>query len=472
MNDRTDTAAPEPRERPEPDAPSEQRYGLSPDLVAEIEDALDHDRAEQVRALVAPLHSADLADLLERIDTDNRKTLLAIIRTQLLLDAEVLAYLNEDVREQVLDGLKPEELAPALAGLDSDDALQVIEQLDEADREKVLASLPAIERHWAEEGLTFPEYSAGRLMQREFVAVPMFWTVGRTIDWLRDAADLPDEFHSIFIIDPMIRPIGEVPLSHLVRSKRSIRLADIAVRELRTVPATTDQEQVAFLFRHYGLVSAPVLDDAGRLIGVITIDDVVDVIEEEAEEDLLRLGGVSETGIYRDVIHTTRSRFSWLFLNLITAVIASGVIAIFESTIAQVVALAVLMPIVASMGGNAGTQTLTVAVRALAMNELTSSNARRVVWKEVLVGCLNGLMFAVITGAIAALWFGMPMLAVVIGAATVINLIAAALAGTVIPLALNKFKIDPAIASGVFLTTVTDVVGFFAFLGLAAWILL
>ncbi len=463
---------PETGERPGADEAAEPRYGLSPDLLTEIEQALDEERTLDVEALIAPLHSADLADLLEHLHPDDRVTVVGLLRPRLATDPEFLTYLNEDVRADILDLLKPEELAPALAELDSDDALDLIEDLDEADRAKVLAGLPAIERHWAEEGLGFPEYSAGRLMQREFVALPMFWTVGRTIDWLRTAGDLPDEFHTIYTIDPMHRPTGEVPLSRLVRTVRSARLADLASPEVRAVPAVADQEQVAHLFRHYGLVSAPVVDDAGRLIGVITVDDVVDVIEEEAEEDLLRMGGVSETDIYRDVVHTSRARFTWLVINLGTAFLASAVIGLFESAITQIVALAVLMPIVASMGGNAGTQTLTVAVRALAMNELTDRNARRVVWKEILVGAINGLLFALITGIIAAIWFSQPMLAVVIGAAMVINLIAAGLAGTVIPLALQRLKVDPAVSSAVFLTTVTDVVGFFSFLGLAVLILL
>jgi magnesium transporter len=310
-------------------------------------------------------------------------------------------------------------------------------------------------------------------MQRELVAVPDYWTVGKAIDWLRAEPDLPDEFFSLFIVDSARRPMGQVSLSQVLRSKRPVRLADlVAGEEVHTIPATMDQEEVTHLFRRSGFVSAPVVDDEGKLVGVITLDDVVDVIDEEAEEDIFRLGGVGEgTDLYRDVATTTRSRFSWLFVNLITALLASSVISLFESTIHAVVALAVLMPIVASMGGNAGTQTLTIAVRALAMRELTGDNARRVLWKEVLVGTINGLLFAVIAGGVAWLWFDDLDLGLVIAAAMIVNLVAAALAGTLIPLGLARLKVDPAVASGVFLTTVTDVIGFFAFLGLA-WLVI
>ncbi len=454
------------------DAAAEAFVGLQEDLVRDIEAALDDADLKTVESLLATLHSADLADLLERLHPDDRDTVVGIIRPQLQSDAEVLAYLNDDVREQVLERLEPEEIAGALTELDSDDALDLIEDLDEETRARILASLPTAERRLVEEGLTFPERSAGRLMQREFVAVPMFWTVGKTIDYLRVAEDLPDDFYALFAVDPMHRPIGTAVLSRVLRSKRSVKVDTLVSAEIHPVPAAMDQEEVAFQFRQYGLVSAPVVDEAGRLIGVITVDDVVDVIDEEAEEDLLKLAGVSEGDLYRDVIDTSRSRFSWLGVNLVTAVLASAVIAIFESTIEKVVALAVLMPIVASMGGNAGTQSLTIAVRGLAMKELTASNARRVVWKEALVGGVIGLLFAVIAGAIAVLWFGNPMLAVVIGVAMIINLIVAGFSGAVIPLALEKLGVDPAVASAVFLTTVTDVVGFFVFLGLAAWVLL
>jgi magnesium transporter len=325
--------------------------------------------------------------------------------------------------------------------------------------------------------LTYPEDSAGRLMQRELVAIPSYWTVGETIDFMRQAAErdadeLPEEFYDIFVVDPKHQPLGTVPLSRVLRTKRPVKVSDLMASEIRPVPVTMDQEDVAFLFRQYDLASAPVVSEDGRLVGVVTHDDVVDVIDEEAEEDLMRMGGVTGTDLYRAAIDTTRSRFSWLVVNLATAIVASIVIGLFEGTIQQIVALAVLMPIVASMGGNAGTQTLTVAVRALAMKELTASNALRIVGKEVLVGGFNGLLFAVLMGIVAWLWFASPEIGIVIAAAMMINLIVAGFAGVAIPVGLDRTGIDPAVGSVVLLTTITDVVGFAVFLGLAALFLL
>ncbi len=467
--------APETPETESGEAPPDDvqlPIGLTDKLVRKIEKALDAHNLRKVEKRLAGLHSADLADLLERLHKDDRDTVIDLIRPQLQIDADVLTHLQEDVREQVLERLEPEEIAGALVELDSDDALDVVEDLDEEEREQILASMPTAARMLVEEGLTFPENSAGRLMQREFVAVPMFWTVGKTIDYLRAADDLPDDFYALFVVDPTFRPVGTAVLSRVLRSKRSVKVETLVSDEVHPVAAGLDQEEVAFLFRQYGMVSAPVVDESDRLIGVITVDDVVTVIDEEAEEDLLKLGGVSADDIYRDVLNTTRSRMSWLGVNLVTAIVASAVIALFESTIEKAVALAVLMPIVASMGGNAGTQSLTVAVRALATKELTASNASRVVWKEVMVGLLNGLMFAVVAGGLTWAWSQDPMLSAVIGAAMIINLIVAGFSGAMIPLLLEKMGVDPAVASAVFLTTVTDVIGFFAFLGLAAVVLL
>ncbi|MCB9947676.1 MAG: magnesium transporter [Rhodospirillaceae bacterium] len=450
----------------------EEGYGLSHEMLQAVEEALDAYNLQDVEKLVVPLHSAVMADLLEQLHPEDRRTVVGIIRPHLIADAEVLTYLDEEVRGQVIELLAPEEIASALAELDSDDALGVIEGLEEEEREKVLEALPTAARMFVEEGLTFPEYSAGRLMQREIVAVPMFWTVGKTIDWLRETEGLPDDFHLIFAVDPMYRPVGSVRLAHMLRSKRPVKVGAIISEDIRPIPAEMDQEEVAHQFRQLSLVSAPVVDKSGRLMGVITVDDIVDVIDEEAEDDLLKMGGVREDDLYRAVVDTTKSRFAWLGVNLVTAIVASMVIGVFEGTIQQIVALAVLMPIVASMGGNAGTQSLTVAVRGIAMRELTSDNAPRVLWKEVLVGSLNGLIFAVIAAPVAGLWFGDWMLGLVIGSAMIITLIAAGFSGALIPLVLERLKVDPAVASGVFLTTVTDVIGFFAFLGLAAWILI
>ncbi|UEM22298.1 magnesium transporter [Skermanella mucosa] len=470
-------AAPE-IERPEPVRPgpdrddeAEHEFGVSHELVNGVREKLEDGRLGEVEAVVSDLHAADLADLVEQIGPDHRGALIDILRPG--FDAEIFAYLSPSLRDILVDQLEPRELAAAVAELESDDAIDLIQDLDADQQREILENLPPETRALVEEGLTFPEYSAGRLMSRDLVSVPQFWTVGKTLDYLRTETDnLPEDFYDIFIVDPMHRVVGAVPLSRIMRQKRSVKVGDILTEDIRTVPANTDQEEVAFLFRQYGLVSAPVVDGAGRLLGVITVDDVVDVIDEEAEDDLLKLSGVPDTDIYRAVLDTTRSRFSWLFVNLLTAILASAVIAVFEGTIEQIVALAVLMPIVASMGGNAGTQTLTVTVRALAMRELSEANAARVVAKEALVGTINGALFAVIIGLVAGLWFGDQLLGIVIGSAMIINLFVAGLCGTLIPLGLARLKIDPAVASAVFLTTVTDVIGFFAFLGLAALILL
>ena len=441
-----------------------------PDRLALVREALAAGDARQVRDIVLPLHYADIADLIEALSSEDRAALIGIIRAD--FDPDILPMLEDDVREEVVELLGAREVAAALGELDTDDAVEVVQTLEEPLREEVLEAVPADERAVLEEGLTYPEDSAGRLMQREMVAVPSDWTVGATIDYLREVAerddeDLPHEFYDVFVVDEARRLQGSVSLSRLLRSKRPMRLRELMKTELRSVPVTMDQEEVARLFRQYDLASAPVVDGAGRLVGVITIDDVVDIIHEEAEEDILLLGGVSETDLYRAAIDTARSRFPWLAVNLATAFIAANVIGLFEATIEKVVALAVLMPIVASMGGNAGTQTMTVAVRAIATRELTFGNALRIVWKEALVGGFNGILFAVLVGFIAWLWFGNPVIGAVIAAAMIINLIVAGFAGVAIPLLLERAHIDPAVASSGFLTTLTDVVGFSAFLGLA-----
>ncbi|MDP6353209.1 MAG: magnesium transporter, partial [Alphaproteobacteria bacterium] len=366
-----------------------------------------------------------------------------------------------------------EALAAHAARLDTDDAAYVLEDLEVAERKKVLDAMPPGDRELVAEALSYPEASAGRLMQRDYVAVPQYWTIGQVIDWLRESGDLPDDFYEIFVVDPTHSPVGTVPLNRAMRTKRPVPVAEIMATDQKLIPVAMDQEEVAFLFDHYNLMSAAVVDPDGRMIGQITIDDVVDVIQEEHEEDLHRLGGVSAEGdIHRSAGETTRARFAWLLVNLFTAALASVTIALFADTIAQIVALAILMPIVASMGGNAGTQTLTVAVRALATRELTAANAARIFWKETIVGGYNGLGFALLAGILAWAWFGEPMLAVVIGLAMVVNLVVAGMSGILIPLAMWRAGIDPAVSAAVLLTTVTDVVGFFAFLGLAKWILL
>ncbi|GHD58975.1 hypothetical protein GCM10017083_42750 [Thalassobaculum fulvum] len=448
----------------------EPLYGMTPKLEAAVIRALEQERLPVVPRLLRPLHPADQADLIERLDGDDREVLIGAMGAA--FDPEVLVYLDDTVREEILAHLDEAQIARFLSVLDSDDAVDLIGELDEDEQARILQAVPAKDRVILEQGLTFPESSAGRLMQREMVVVPAHWTVGQTIDFLRTVRDLPDDFYAIYVVDPAHRPVGELVLSHLLRSKRPVRVSDIMRKDFRRVPAAMDQEEVALLFRQYGLVAAPVVADDERLLGVITVDDVVDVIDEEAEEDLMRLGGVSEIDLYGTLWDTTRSRFPWLMVNLGTAIAASLVIGLFEATIQKVVALAVLMPIVASMGGNAGTQTLTVAVRALAMRDIDTRNAMRFIAKETLAGSLNGLAFAVVMAGASVLWFGDTRIAWIIAVAMVLNLLVAGLVGTLIPLGLQRVKVDPAVASGVFLTTVTDVVGFFVFLGLATLVLL
>jgi len=460
-----------------PDEPVlELESGIEQEIVNAIDDA-DHPR---VAELVAQLHPADVADLLEHLDEDGRDTLIEIF--QGVLDPEVFSELDENVRDDLVEKLGFDYVASAVTELDTGDAVQVMEELEEHEQKQVLDAIPVGDRTLIEEGLAYPEDSAGRLMQRQVMTVPEFWNVGETIDFLRQRADdeeagsdsgsMPDLFYDIFVVDPARKPIGSVALSRLLKSRRGVPVLDIISDEMKLIPVEEDQEDVAYLFRQRDLVSAPVIDSAGRLVGVITVDDIVDVIHEEHEEDIMRMGGVLEDDLYDAVGDTTRSRFSWLLLNLGTAILASIIIGFFEGTIEQIVALAVLMPIVASMGGNAGTQTLTVTVRALAMKDLTPTNAMRVVGKEFLVGSINGIIFAILTGAVAWLWFDSQALGLVIAMAMIINMVVAGLAGTTIPLVLEKNGIDPAIASSVFLTTITDVVGFAAFLGLAAWLLI
>lgn len=444
--------------------------GLNPDVIRDAIMALDSDDGAAIHEIVEPLHPAEIADLIEMLRGPMRTQLVELLRPK--FDPEILAELDETVRDEVAEQLGTETIAKAIAALDSDDALNLISTLEETKQRRVLHAISFALRSMLEEGLSFPEESAGRLMQREFVAVPAFWSVGEVIDFLRESDDLPDDFYDVFVVDPRHRLIGYVALNRVLRAKRPVRVRDIMIDEFVSVPVKMDQEEVAYVFAQQDLVSAPVVDDSERLIGVITIDDIVDVIHQEAEEDIMRLGGVQEDDLYAAVLDTGRARFMWLFVNLITAVLASVVIGLFQGTLEQVVMLAVLMPIAASMGGNAGTQTLTVAVRAIAMKELTTANAFRVMSKEVLVGTFNGLLFALIIGVIAFIWSGSVGIGAVMAAAMIITMIIAGLAGAAIPLGLSRTRFDPAIASGVFLTTVTDVVAFLAFLGLGTWFLI
>lgn len=437
------------------------------DYLHRITDAIAKGDAGQLKADVGPLHESELGDLLAHLGHDDRQSLVRLMGED--FDYTALTQVDEAIRLEIVDAMPNARIAEAVRELDSDDAVYILEDLEEEDRKEILDQLPFRERIRLRRALEYPDESAGRRMQTEFVAVPSFWTVGQTIDYLREDDDLPDNFSQIFVVDPTFKLQGAVDLDRILRARRPEKIEEIMHDTRHAIPAAMDQEEAAQIFEQYDLLSAAVVDDNERLVGVLTIDDVVDVIQAEAEEDILRLGGVGDEELSDTVLTTVRSRFLWLLINLGTAILASLVIGLFDATIEQMVALAVLMPIVASMGGNAGTQTMTVAVRALATRDIDIYNAGRVVRREVLVGLLNGIAFALIIGVVAGLWFDNRGLGEVIGLALVVNMVAAALAGILIPLVLDRFGADPAIASGTFVTTVTDVVGFLAFLGLAAW---
>jgi magnesium transporter len=430
-------------------------------------------RAQDRAALLADLdarHESDIAEIITVLAPDLRTALLQLIGDALA--PEVFAELDDAVRDDVLEVIDTDTVVNTVQQLDSDDAVFVLEDMDEGERQEVLEQIPQTDRLVLERALDFPEDSAGRLMQSSFISVPPFWSVGRTIDYLRDTKDLPDDFLEIYIIDPTYSPVGVVHLAEMLRAQRTNTMEALQHEDFYIIQAETDREEVALLFERYNLVTAPVVDEDSRLIGVITADDVFEVIAEEAGEDILRLGGVGDEAVTDTVLDTARGRASWLFLNLLTAIAASLVIGLFDASIEKMVALAVLMPIVASMGGNAGTQTLTITVRALATQELLPVNAARLVYREFGVGLLNGMVFAIITGIIGGVWFGDNLLGMVLAAAMIVNLVVAALAGILIPIGLNRVNIDPALASSVFVTTVTDVIGFFAFLGFATLFLL
>ncbi len=416
---------------------------------------------------VKNLHNADIADIIQNLNDEKR--LKFILNIKDIFDPEILTYLNESLKEEIIENLDIKKLASNASELDIDDAVDVVEDLEEADQVVFLDNISETERKLIQEGLNYPEDSAGRLMQRKFVSISDSWNVGNAIDYLRkERKNFSKDFYDIFLIDDSSKVTGVVPLGRLMTSNRNIKLKKIKNKETRKINVSTDQEEVAYQFNKYAMVSAPVINNNGTIIGSITVDDVVDVIEEEREEDILKLGGVGQADIFEAVVNTTKSRFSWLLVNLLTAIIASIVIAFFQASIEKVVALAVLMPIVASMGGNAGTQTLTVSVRALATKELTAKNSFKIIFKEIFVGGINGLIFAILIGLISSYWFKDTLLGIVIAFAMIFNLVIAGFFGTLIPITLNKFKIDPALASGVILTTITDVFGFLSFLGLAS----
>jgi magnesium transporter len=449
-------------------SPQKPEYEPAPTetLVRDVAAALEAGAPEAARQFVEDLRAPDLAEVIELLDPEDRVTLIQAFGSD--FDFEVFSELDETVRDQLSKALPNEFLARAVQELDTDDAAYIIEGLEDSDKEDVLSQLDTSDRAALERNLEYPEETAGRLMQAHFVAVAPFWTVGQVIDYMREADDLPESFSEIFVVDPSFRVLGSVELSRVLRAKRNVLVETLMETDRHVVIATEDQEEVARQFKRYDLFSVPVVDENQRLVGVVTVDDVVEVLDDEADEDMKALAGVGDESLADSVLETVKSRVPWLVVNLGTAILASFVIQQFDASIEQMVALAVLMPIVASIGGNAGTQTMTVTVRALATSKLGSSNARRVVTREALVGLMNGLVLSTIMAAVVFLWFGSSILGGVIGAAIIVNLFCAAVAGILIPLIFDHFELDPAPASGVFVTMVTDCVGFFAFLGLAS----
>jgi len=436
------------------------------DYVERVAQAIAAADSTVLRELVSDLHESDLGDLIEVLDPELRPRLVALMGHD--FDFTALTQVDDTVREEILEELPAEAVAEGVREIDSDDAVAILEDLPKDEQREILEQLPPHERVALARSLLYPENSAGRRMQTEFIAVAPAWTVGQAIDYMRETPDLPDRFWELYVVDAEHKLKGTVALDRVLRTKRPVPMADLLDEELHRVRVTDDQEDVARLFERYDLVSAPVVDESDRLVGVITFDDIVDVIEEEAEEDIKALGGVRREEELSDPVWAiARGRFNWLLVNLATAFLASSVLGLFEGELQKMVALAVLAPIVASQGGNAATQTMTVAVRALATRELSTANAGRIIFREVLVGLVNGLAFAVITGVAAAAWFKVADLGLVIGLAMICNLLAAALGGILVPLVLYHFRADPAVSSGVFVTTVTDVVGFFSFLGIA-----
>jgi magnesium transporter len=467
MVDVGETAAPAPAPLKSAPPLRNEEGEIEPAFVEAVAGAVDGGDIAVIRALTDDLHEADFGDLLEALDAEHRPRLIELLGAD--FDFAALTEVDDVIREEILEELETDTVVEGVRELDADDAVTILEDLDEADKAEILDKLPATERLALQRALEYPEDSAGRRMQSEFIAVPPFWTVGQTIDYMRETEDLPERFYEIFVIDPAYRLIGTVPLDKLLRSKRPVTISDLMEDEPDVVHATDDQEDVARMFERYNLVSVAVVDEGERLVGVIMVDDVVDMIEEEADEDLKALGGVKPDEELSDtVLDTARGRFPWLFANSITAIASASVIRLFEDAVEQMVALAVLMPIVASMGGNAGTQTMTVTVRALATRELGRANTWRIVRREVMVGIINGVIFGLLIGLVAAAWFGVRDLGVVIGLALLTVLSTAAFGGILIPLGLNRLGIDPAVSSGPFVTTTTDIVGFFAFLGIAS----
>ncbi len=438
---------------------------LNPEFVDAVLAHVEAGEIEAARDMVAPLHPADVADLFELTSSDRRRPLAAALAE--LLDADVLSEMNEWVREELMEELAPHEVAEIATQLDTDDAVAIIEELDDDEQRAVLRALAPDDRAAIEEALSYPEESAGRLMQRDLIAVPEHWTVGDVLDYLRSNEDLTTDFWEVFVVDPSHRPVGTCKLSWVMRTPRDVAIADVMQREQTLIPVEMDQEEVALRFQKYALISAAAVDQSGRLVGMITVDDIVHIIQEEAGEDILKLSGAGDGDINEPVLDSYRGRVRWLVANLGTALVASTIIGLFEGTIAKMVALATLMPIVAGVGGNAGTQTMAVTVRAIATNQLTESNTMRSILREIRIALLNGMTIAAIIGLGAGLVFANPQLGLVIAAAMMTNIMVAGLAGVLVPVTIDRIGADPAVASSVFVTMTTDSIGFLAFLGLA-----
>nr|WP_245836509.1 magnesium transporter [Sphingopyxis indica] len=453
------------RDAAPPDTELDEDDRLKPEFVRDVIDLAEAGEHEAARERVGRLHPADIADLFELVSDEDRPLLASVLGD--LLSPDVLAEMNDYVRERLIDLLAPEQVAEIASELDTDDAVAIIEDMEEDEQQAVLDALDPEDRAAIQDALSFPEETAGRLMQREYVAVPEHVTVGDVIDRLREDQDLTPDFWEIFVVDPMHRPIGTCQLSWILRTPRDIAISDVMQREQTLIPVDMDQEEVALRFQKYALISAAVVDKAGRLVGMITVDDIVHIIQEEAGEDILRLSGAGDGDINEPIRETYSARVRWLVANLGTALVASTIVGLFGGAIEHMVALAALMPIVAGVGGNAGTQTLAVTVRALAMNQLTDSNSWRAVWREMKIALLNGGTIALIAGSGTALWFANPGLGGVIAAAMIVNIFVAGVAGVAIPLLLDRLDQDPAVASSIFVTMTTDSMGFLAFLGLA-----
>jgi magnesium transporter len=462
-----ETPPPGPGDRPADAVIYGEDGYVRPSFLAHIGAAIADRDTLTLKQDVLRLHQSELGDLLEALLPEQRRALVDLMGAD--FDFSALTEVDDAIRMDIVDNMPNAQIAQAMQELDSDDAVYILEDLDQEDQEDILAQLPFTERIRLRRSLDYPEETAGRRMQTEFVAVPPFWTVGQTIDYMREDKNLPERFSQIFVIDPTFKLLGAVDLDQILRTQRAVKIDEVMHETRHALPATMDQEEAAREFEQYDLLSAAVVDENERLVGVLTIDDVVDVIQQEAEEDLLRMGGVGDEELSDSVIATSRSRVPWLMVNLVTAFLAASVIGLFDATIQEIVALAVLMPIVAGMGGNAGSQTMTVTVRALATKDIDIYNAGRIIRREMGVGFINGVIFAVLIGIIAATWFQSITLGCIIAAAMVINMFTAAVAGILVPLLLDKFGADPAVGSAVFVTTITDVVGFFAFLGLATW---